>query len=189
MRLEHPNWQGEKKLSCYLTSKSKNCEMWLAEHVCISVRNWRSTVICAMIYSIVSVQSVLNRSLVLEKTAKYDHCIKIMFYINAWLVSSIVSIANYFLLYRNERHILAVVTFLWWPVCSFTLYWWRDKKKKRDEEEEEFGWLICGIKKVLWNNWLLISQVVQKWLFTTHESENKKCMFLIVNTVRQGYKL
>lgn len=80
-------------------------------------------------------------------TAKYDHCIKIMFYINAWLVSSMVSIANYFLMYSNESHIWTVISFLWWSICfifySVLMKWLEEQRAKK-----EFGWLICGIFEI-----------------------------------------
>lgn len=47
-------------------------------------------------------------------TAKYDHCIKkIMLYISTWLVSSIVSIANYFEC-TEMRVISELLSFFWW---------------------------------------------------------------------------
>lgn len=66
-----------------------------------------------------------------------------MFDINAWLVSSMVSIAKYFLLYRNERHILAVVTFSLMVILSSILLCTKEEEERAKKELSCWNYGIC----------------------------------------------
>lgn len=75
----------KENLTTNLSSKNHSCTMVYADH---SVHiNWRISLVCAMVYSVVNVQAFPNWCSVLKESN--DHCINIIFYINAWLVSSI----------------------------------------------------------------------------------------------------